>query len=196
MREHPGVRSIWIKGSLRIHSGSQLIRDGAFEQPGGVGMKGLQRTGGQCAGHISAHGEVHIKDEFHFRILCSAGSVVFDASGAGVDLGLAAGIQLHLQIAGAERAGLFLDITLLKGTGVGRGKQVCPVGVLQPQPGPGDNVHVPQSHPLEERGMVDADERGQGLVQLTGKGLPAGIAQRGERNEILRFQTPSAERKL
>ena len=64
-------------------------------------MEGLQSRGGQATGGVSAHGQVHVQNKLHLRVLGHVGIVDLQAAGPGVDLGGAAGIQLHLDIVAA-----------------------------------------------------------------------------------------------
>ena len=61
-------------------------------------MEGFQRGGGQTAGGVAAHGEVHVENELHLRVLGRVGDIGLQTADAGVDLGGAAGIQLVLPV--------------------------------------------------------------------------------------------------
>ena len=98
---------------------------------------------------------------------------------------MAAGVQLHRQVAGAVQKAILLHVRLPKRRGVGGGEQLRPAGVLQPQPGPGEHVHVPQAHSLEIRRLIQPDEGRQGLVQVAGELLPPGVVQSGQGDEVL-----------
>ena len=148
-------------------------------------MERLQRAGSQGAGGVSGHGQIHVKNELHLRVLGNAGGVPLHHTGARVDLGLTAGIQLQRQITGAVEKAVLRELRLLHGSGVGRREQLRPAGTLQPQPGTGEDVHIPQAHPLEIGGLVQPDKGGQRLVQLAGKLLPPGIVEGGQSDEVL-----------
>ena len=62
-------------------------------------MEGFQCGGGQTAGGVAAHGEVHVENELHLRVLRRVGNVGLQAADAGMNLGSAAGIQLELRVA-------------------------------------------------------------------------------------------------
>ena len=189
MYKKPGRRPYTSPGLFRrlsgLHGVPEPVGDSTFKQAGGVAVERLQRAGGQGAGCVSGHGQIHVEDKLHLRVLGNAGGVPLHHTGARVDLGLTAGIQLQRQITGAVEKAVLRELRLLHGSGVGRREQLRPAGTLQPQPGTGEDVHIPQAHPLEIGGLVQPDKGGQRLVQLAGKLLPPGIVEGGQSDEVL-----------
>ena len=105
---------------LPAHGISQTVGDGPLEYPGGVTVEGFQRGGGQTAGGVAAHGEVHVENELHLRVLRRVGNVGLQAADTGVDLGGAAGIQLELRVAGAVDDPVLRQIGFRHGAQIGR----------------------------------------------------------------------------
>ena len=102
-----------------------------------------------------------------------------------VELDPAGGIQLQRHVAAVVQNLVLPDILLPENAGVGGSKQFLPGRVLQSQPLPGKEVHIPDAHPLEVGRLVQLDECRQRLVQVVGEILPAGVAQSGQGDEIL-----------
>ena len=156
-------------------------------------MEGFQRGGGQTAGGVAAHGEVHVENELHLRVLRRVGNVGLQAADAGMNLGSAAGIQLELCVAGAVDDPVLRQIGFRHGAQIGRSEQFPPGDILQIEGGAGDDVEISQAYPLKIGGLVELDERRQRLIQHPGKFLPAGVGQRGQGDEVLgEIQLPSA----
>ena len=71
--------------------------------------------------------------------------------------------------------------------------QVVPQAVLQPQGFAGECVHVPQAHPLEKGGLVDADKLGQGQVEALAEFLPAWVGDGAQGDKAAgEIQLPAA----
>ena len=148
-------------------------------------MEGLQAAGGHAGVDLAAHVEVHVQDELDLRVLGGVGDVALDQAGAGVDLGPAGAVQAQLHIHGALLGPALVYVLLRQHPQVGRGHQLPPGLFLQVQGLPGEDVHVPQADALEEGGLVDADELGQGQVKAMAELLPAGIGHGGQGDEVL-----------
>ena len=115
----------------RLHGAAGGLGDGALKNAGGVTVKGLQAGGGQVAGDVAVHGQVHVENELDLGILLGARGLVLHAAGAGVDLGAAAVVQLEQQIAGAVEEVLLDGVRLAQGADIGRRDQLRPLAVLQ-----------------------------------------------------------------
>ena len=156
-------------------------------------MEGLQTGGGHARVDLTGHAQVHVEDELDLRILGGVGGLLFDHAGAGVDLGPAGAVQQQLHIHGALGRPVLVHILLRQDPQIGRGDQVTPGLPLQVQGLPGEDVHIPQADALEEGGLVDTDELGQGEVQLLAEVLPPGVGHSGQGDEVLgQIQLPLA----
>ena len=127
------------------------------------------------------------------------GGLLFDHAGAGVDLGPAGAVQQQLHIHGALGSSGLVHILLRQDPQIGRGNQVTPGLPLQVQGLPGEDVHIPQADALEEGGLVDTDELGQGESSCWPKVLPPGVGHVDREMKFwvrFSFHLPSAEIKL
>ena len=77
MYKKPGRRPYTSPGLFRrlsgLHGVPEPVGDSTFKQAGGVAVERLQRAGSQGAGGVSGHGQIHVKNELHLRVLGNAG---------------------------------------------------------------------------------------------------------------------------
>ena len=171
----------------------EAVGDGALEDGGGVSVEGLQAGGGHTGVDLAGHAQVHVEDELDLRVPGGVGGLGLDHAGAGVDFGPAGAVQQQLHVHGALGGPALVRVLLRQRAQVGGGDQIPPRLPLQVQDLAGEDVHIPQADALKEGGLVDADELGQGQIQLLAEGLPAGVGHGGQGDEILgQIQLPLA----
>ena len=178
---------------FRLQRTVKAVGDRALEEGGGVAVEGLQASCGEAGVHLAAHEEVHVQDKLDLRIGLGVGGIALDHTGPGMDLGAAGAVQAHLHVHRALAGALFVHVLGGEDPQVGGGDELPPGLPLQPQGLAGEDVHIAQADALEKGGLVDADELGQGQVEVLAEGLPAGVGYSGQGDEIAgQVQLPPA----
>ena len=159
----------------------ELLGDGAPKDGEGLGMEGLQSACGEIHRHLTGHIHILVEDELDLFVLLT---VSLDLAGSGLDLQPTAAPDGHFQFYAALAAGSFLNELIRKRTQPAVFDQLPEGNTGKAKGIAGNEIHIPKAHPLKIGGFINLDKSSQGLIQLLGKILPAGVFAAGQGNEL------------